>query len=218
MGSTTTVPKTMGATTTNPKTMGATTTNPTINPTMGAMTTPTMGYATTIPTINPTMGSTTTVPTINPTMAATTTVPMTTPTMGFTTTAPMTTAKQDPTTQPPILIASNSDLFVYRDAQGYAYVQISGYPLVPLNPSISADTIAYIDLNNSTTTNTISVIVIPPAGTNQGTSYVFNTDGTMISSSTFPKKSYNPIWNNYLAVHPNLLPGPTTSPKIGRFV
>jgi hypothetical protein len=124
------------------------------------------------------------------------------------TTTPYRTANM--TTSPPMLLASNSDLAVYRGTNGYAYVKISGFPLVPLKLNASTpletETIAYVGLDTSTTTKTINVIVIPPGGTNQGISYVFKTDGTMITSSTFPEKTYNRTWNDYLAVHPNLLP------------
>jgi hypothetical protein len=115
------------------------------------------------------------------------------------------------TTSPPTVIASNSQLSVYKGTNGYVYVKISGSSLVPLklnaSTPLTTDTIAYVGLDTSTTTTTINVIVIPPVGiTNQGISYVFKTDGTMITSSTFSKKTYNPIWNDYLAIHPDLLP------------
>jgi hypothetical protein len=114
------------------------------------------------------------------------------------------------TTSPPAVLASNDKVSVYKGTNGYAYVKISGSSLVPLtldaNMQLTADTIAYVGLNTSTNDMTINVIVIPSDESNQGISYVFNTDGTMITYSTFPEKSYNPIWNNYLAVHPNLLP------------
>jgi hypothetical protein len=212
---TTTTPyaETTSTTTTTPyaqTTRPTTTTTPYAQTTTTRPTTTSSPYATSVPTKMTPTPYTTSAPTK---MTPTPYIPTTTPYMSTTTPYMPTTTpyKTDNyTTSPPMLLASNSDLAVYRGTNGYAYVKISGSPLVPLKLNASTpletETIAYVGLDTSTTTKTINVIVIPPGGTNQGISYVFKTDGTMITSSTFPEKTYNRTWNDYLAVHPNLLP------------